>query len=272
MLRSDPRHWSSRALSAALVLLTLLGCSAAEAERCQVSGADVAAEAEALRESCERAVPAVEALWPEWSGQVVPIVRSQSALPLGVAAQVEDIVAVEDSVESSDRHRLLIGPGLVERLSPEGLDVVMRHELTHLAMRSTGTAPVPRWVSEGLAEWVGYQGVSDDRRDRREDLSSLRASTDAGRWTGTLPTAADLQGSDTRTDAYTAAWLAITILIDELGLEPVIEAMLPPEGDPGEPGSTESEAAGTGRFLHRVGVERPWLDGRWQTELERRTA
>lgn len=267
MPRPDPRRWGSRVLGVPLIVLTLFGCSA-EDERCQVTGADSVAESEVLRESCERAVPEVEALWPGWSGPV-PIVRSQSALPPGVAAQVEGSIVPGHPAEAD---RLLVGPALVERLSPDGLDVVMRHELTHLAMRSTGTAPVPSWASEGLAEYAGYQGVDDDRKDRRGDLRSLRELVDNGGWAGTLPTAADLQDSQTRADAYAAAWLGITVLIDELGPQAVTEAMRPVANERADHRVVHSEAEQTERFLQRLGVSRPWLDQRWLSELERRTA
>lgn len=269
VLRPDPRHWSSRALSASLSVMLgvpaiLAGCSSADAERCLVTGAGSAAESQVLRESCERAVPVVEALWPEWSGQV-PIVLAQSALPTGVAAQVEGSLVPGEPAEGD---RLLIGPDLVGQLSPEGIDVVMRHELTHLAMRGTGTAPLPPWVSEGLAEYIGYEGVTDARRERREDLVSLRRSVDAGAWNGTLPTPAELQNQDTRARAYTAAWLGITVLIEAVGLAAVTEAMRPLEREP----SALEDGERTDRFLQRVGVQRAWLEDRWRSELERRTA
>lgn len=273
MRRPDPLRRSLRtlrlslgglSLGAVLIALTsLVGCTTAEAERCLVSGAGSAAESDALRESCERVVPVVEALWPGWSGQV-PIVRAASKLPPGVAAQVES-GAVPG--ESAPADRLLIGPDVASELSPEGLDVVMRHELSHLAMRSTGTAALPRWASEGLAEYAGYEGVNDARRERRDDLLSLRAAVDEGMWTGTLPDTADLQGSDQRPDAYTAAWLGVTVLIEALGRETVTEAMRPVDGEP----HALDEAERTRRFLQRVGVQREWLEDLWRSELERRT-
>lgn len=250
-------------MGAVLLTVTLAGCMTAEPEQCLVTGAVSAAESEALRESCERAAPVVEDLWQGWAGQV-PIVRAASPLSPGVAAQVEGGAGPG---EQAGEDRLLIGPDVVRQLSPEGLDIVMRHELTHLAMRSTGTAPLPPWVSEGLAEYAGYDGVDDARRERREDLLALRAAVDSGTWTGSLPDRADLQVSGTRAEAYTAAWLGITVLVEAVGLETVTEAMRPVEGEPDALGDGER----TDRFLQRVGVERGWLEDLWRRELQRRT-
>lgn len=267
MLRPDPRPCSGRPLGASLaavllVLTSLTACSTAAAERCLVSGAGSPAESRALREACERAVPAVESLWPGWTGEV-PIVRTSSALPPGIAAQVEGRVVPGQPAEED---RLVVGPDVVRQLSPEGLDVVMRHELTHVAMRSTGTAAVPSWASEGLAEYAGYEGVPDDRRERREDLLSLRAAVDAGIWVGALPDPAQLQDPDTRVLAYTAGWLGIVVLIEAFGLDAVTEAMRPVDG--AEQARDDQERADA--FLQRLGVQREWLEGRWHSELERR--
>ena len=266
MLRPDPRRCSGRPLgSLAAVLLamtTLAACSTDETGRCLVSGAGSPAESQTLREACERAVPVVESLWPGWSGQV-RIVRSSNALPPGIAAQVEGRVMPGQPAEDD---RLLVGPDVVSGLSPEGLDVVMRHELTHVAMRSTGTAAVPSWASEGLAEFAGYEGVPDVRRERREDLLSLSAAVDDGTWTDALPDIAQVQDLRTRSLAYTAAWLGIAVLVETFGIEAVTEAMRPVDGEK----SADDDQERADRFLRRLGVQRSWLEERWHSELERR--
>jgi len=261
---------------AALAVLVLAGCSQGQGTRCEVMDAASTAEADALRESCERAVPTIEELWPAWTGDV-PIVVSTSELAPGVAAQVEGRAV---SHHPAEEDRVLVGAGVVAQLSPEGLDLVMRHELTHLAMRSTGTAPIPLWASEGLAEWIGYQGVTDERSERAADLQALEAAVSEGRWTRPLPGPAELGNNETRADAYTAAWLAVSILVDEVGLHDVTDAMRPTGGTASDGnGTRESEqprsaddVALTQGFLQRVGISREWLEERWHTELALRAA
>lgn len=265
------------ALAVVLVAGTLLastGCGTAQAP-CRVAGDMPAEESAALLESCERVIPAVEAAWVGWEPEVL-IARSPEPLPSGIAARVEGVAR---DGEPATGDRLVVTPGLPEQLSPEGLDVVLRHELTHLAMRSTGTAPIPLWVAEGLAEYVAYDAVPDDRRARGTELEQLRARVDAGDWEGTVPSASQLEavgaGTDTTVtaDAYTAAWLGITVLVADRGLDPVIAAMHldamhldaihPDDTRPGELSDADREAL----FLDRLGVTRPELDRWWRAAL-----
>src|SRR5690606_38816761 len=116
--------------------------------------------------ACERALPAIGRLWPQWTGSA-HIVRSDVPLESGTAAFVEGMARPG---EPAQEDRLVVAPGLADELSSAGLDVVLRHELTHLAMRATGTATIPLWVAEGLAEHAGYASVADLRSERREEL------------------------------------------------------------------------------------------------------
>ena len=264
----EPRaHLWRRALVApgvALLIVTaflVTGCAQGAGTICATQGPMPQAEQEALIASCERAVPAVREAWPEWEPQVV-ITAATEPLPEGIAARV---VGTGREGEPTSGDRLVVAPDLPQRLSPEGLDVVLRHELTHLATRSTTTAPVPLWAIEGLAELLAYAPVADDRRDRAADVARLRAAVDGGAWTGSVPTPEDLEGPGDLALAYTSAWLAMTVLADSEGLDRVVAAMQPSAA--AGTGTGLDEAARERAFLERIGVSRDQLQARWEAAL-----
>lgn len=237
-------------------LLVVVGCSTAADSRCRVDGSGPAEELTALREACERALPAIEQVWPQWTGPV-HIVRSADPLPAGTAAHVEGTARPGAPAEGD---RLVVAPGLTGEVSSAGLDVVLRHELTHVAMRATGTAPIPLWAAEGLAEHVGYASVPDERRHRSAEVTRLRERVKAGTWTGTVPTEDQLHDPGDRADAYTAAWLGIEALIGEHGPAAVTAAMRDPA------------SIGESGLLTTLGETPATMTARWHEELVSRAA
>ncbi len=241
--------------------------------RCQVagpgSGADPSEELDRLRAACERALPAVAQVWPDWSGTALIRVSSTDLDP-GTAAHVEGFT--HDGEPALD-DRVVVAPGLTDELTAEGLDVVLRHELTHLAMRSTGTAPLPLWVSEGLAMHVGYASVTGPRRDRRPELERLRARVASGDWTGTVPGAALFDDPESLPEAYTAAWLGAEVLLERVGQDRVVEALRRPAAGPGpDDADSLTDEARTRQLMGSLGVSRQWLEEQWRTGLVRRTS
>ena len=61
--------------------------------------------------------------------------------------------------EHAGADRIVLVPGAWSSLRPDGRDVVMTHELTHVTVRASTTRSVPVWLSEGFAELVAYQPI-----------------------------------------------------------------------------------------------------------------
>ena len=128
--------------------------------------------------------------------------------------------------------------------------------------------PLPRWLGEGLASQVAYAAVEDDRRHRVPELTRLRSRVEGGLWPGALPGAAAFEDAAQRSDADLSAWLAVEVVIAELGREGVVEAL---QRSAGDPAVSASDGERTGWVLASLGVSRAWLEERWRAELVRRT-
>ncbi len=104
--------------------------------------------------------------------------------------------------------RVYLNPQALARLTPDGRRVVITHELTHVTVRGTTTQPVPVWLSEGFADYVGFQGVALPPRTVAADLlAKVRSGTGPTR----LPVPADFDPTQgVIAPTYSAAWLAVT--------------------------------------------------------------
>lgn len=60
--------------------------------------------------------------------------------------------------------QVVIAPHTWDQLVPAGRQVVISHELTHVATGWSTTSAVPLWLSEGLAEYIAYAEVALSRR------------------------------------------------------------------------------------------------------------
>ena len=116
--------------------------------------------------------------------------------------------------------RVVINPKAFTALQPIGRRVVITHELTHVAARSSTTRPVPIWLSEGMADYVGYSGLDLPRERVASELLTL---VRAGKGPKALPTEADFDPSRTKiAPSYSGSWLAVSRLVDLYGQAKVV--------------------------------------------------
>lgn len=149
----------------------------------------------------------------------------------GVAVELsnssgEDAAAVSFSAYATDRLGgdftgvavavVKANPDYVDQLVDN--DETLRHELTHYVLNGYGTSN-PQWVTEGLAEWVGYQPglladsfIEDEELERLIDRREVEL-TPAGRW-----------GDDPTLD-YLSAEAFAEFLISRSGLDAYREMM-----------------------------------------------
>ena len=130
-----------------------------------LGGARGAALLDRVRADFGGAVAAVEAFWgSDWPREIV-VVATDSAAQFESQARLDpgrewaDIaaVAVADEVDIARRRavgqRIVLAPGASE-MSGDALRIVLTHELFHLAARADTAPDAPRWLTEGVADFV----------------------------------------------------------------------------------------------------------------------
>lgn len=159
------------------------------------------------------AVAAVEDFWgTDWT-RTIHIVGTGSAEQFaaqagtGAAGRRDDTaaVAVADRVDPANRtvsgQRVVLAPGAAD-MSAEALRIVLGHELFHYAARADTAIDAPRWLTEGVADYVG----------RPAPVRPVSVDT------STLPTDADFAGTAAQLSAaYDRAWLFARFVADTHG-------------------------------------------------------
>lgn len=169
-----------------------------------------------------RAIPVVRRVLPQWRPSVVVEVPG-SAGELDDALDVADgtyvgIAAVTAGADGSSRTvapvRVFVNPEVTGRLRGAGAQVVISHELVHVATDATTTDLDP-WLLEGFADYVALRDV-----DLPLSITAARASASVGRGgvPDRLPGVAefDTEAADLEA-AYELAWLACVEVADQVG-------------------------------------------------------
>jgi len=167
------------------------------------------------------AVDAVEAFWgADWPHDIeVVATGSQRQFEAraggGPAGQWADIaaIAVADRVEPARRialgQRIVFAPGAAG-MSESALRIVLSHELFHYAARADTALDAPRWLTEGVADYVARPHAP---------LPGVTPLPTA------LPSDADLAApGPQRSQAYDRAWLFALFVADTRGA-PTLRAL-----------------------------------------------
>ncbi|MFT7837307.1 hypothetical protein Q5530_14255 [Saccharothrix sp. BKS2] len=174
------------------------------------------------------AVRAVTEVWGQaWARQVAVLVPSgveemRALVGPGFATGAIAGVAVADRVDPATRtargQRVVLNPDSAGALSPIALRVLLRHEITHVAVRGETADGAPMWLLEGFADYVGYRN-SDVPPKRAAPL--LAAAVREAPPTG-LPRDEDFRGPDLEL-AYQQAWSLTAYLASVLGEPGLVE-------------------------------------------------
>ncbi len=162
------------------------------------------------------AVAAVEKFWgTDWDREIVVIATASDSQFIAQAGldpgrQWSDIaaVAVADHVDldghRASGQRIVFAPGAAA-MGAESLRIVLTHELFHLAARADTAPDAPRWLTEGVADFVA----------RPPTTLPAGAAADTA-----LPTDADLDAiGPRRALAYDRAWWFARFVADDYGLD-----------------------------------------------------
>ncbi|WP_344214661.1 hypothetical protein [Nonomuraea bangladeshensis] len=174
------------------------------------------------------------------------------------AARLAGTGPIEGLAALADGDRVLVVPEVFARLNPTGRDVVLAHELTHVA---AGTDRLPIWLYEGFADYVGYR---DSGLPVRTAAAELADEVRAGRLPAALPGPAAFaaDGSDPArlARAYQEAWLACRFLADRFGEGTLVRLY------------REARVDGADRALAGLGLSTATLTARWRAYVREQLA
>jgi hypothetical protein len=193
--------------------------------RSLVMGHDPAATLRPLATAVDAAVPAVSKVWREpWTRYVAVVVPGSAAeldAAVGEASSLTTGVAAAAVSDPADPvtgavtgQRLIVNPAALARLTDVGRQIVLRHEVTHMAAVRSTTAATPPWLAEGFAEYVGNL---DSGQPPGVAAAELRADVRAGRAPRQLPRPADFDTGGAAAQAYQEAWLACRLIAARVG-------------------------------------------------------
>ncbi|WP_102142667.1 peptidase [Mycobacterium hubeiense] len=103
------------------------------------------------------AANAVTAFWgPDWPREVTIAATATDEQFTALAGGGADIAA------ATTKERIVFAPGAAA-MSNTALRIVLRHELFHYATRTVTASDAPRWLTEGVADFVGRPPVAAPR-------------------------------------------------------------------------------------------------------------
>jgi hypothetical protein len=220
--------------------------------------------------AADAAVPRVSEVWPDWSGKVVVLVPDSAGelrRMVGHGGDLAKIAAVASADAGIDGgppagERVVVNPGPFRSLSDFGRQVVLQHEITHVATRDVTSGSTPYWLAEGFADYVGYR---DSGATARSAARELAAEVARGRVPSALPTVADFAGDNPRlAQAYEMSWLATRLLAERLGRAGLARFYREVSETPGDP-----DAAFDAALQHRLRMDAAQFVAVWRAELRR---
>ena len=175
----------------------------------------------------EQARQDVAGFWSaRWPRTTVVVLPSAARLldPLAGTASGSDQVAVTMWASGSDGPviRVLMNPGVYDQMPTLARQIVLRHEITHVAQDALPRDNVPTWLTEGMADYVGYRGsgVSDSLVG-----SQLFAQVRASGAPEDLPAESQFdldRAGEERRVAYQSGWAFCKMLVDSYGEDTLV--------------------------------------------------
>jgi hypothetical protein len=182
------------------------------------------------------AAQAVTAFWgPDWTSDVVIVAAGSDAEFGSLAGGGPDIAA------TTTAERIMFAPGAAA-MSDASLRIVLRHELFHFASRADTAADAPRWLTEGVADFVGRPPTP-----RPPDATALAQ----------IPTDADLSSPGPAGSlAYDRAWWFSRFVAEAYGTD-TLRALYLRACGPGHPDAATA-------VRDTLGADLPTVLARWR--------
>ncbi|GAA3626014.1 hypothetical protein GCM10022223_49030 [Kineosporia mesophila] len=199
----------------------------ATSSRCRVAGPAVTRTlVNELAALCVRSARTVDRAWgEEWGGVLTRLVVA------GDINELAGLLGRDDTKGLTDTAAVTVGPHdapadavfingpAFDGLTDLGRQVVLTHELVHVAARAAGDSDAPLWLEEGYADYVAYRGTGLSARE-------IAGEALAAPLPQSLPAVDDFDASDAGAAvAYGQAWVAVTVLADRLGSDAALKRL-----------------------------------------------
>ena len=218
-------------------------------------------EARDYLQRVRRAIPVVRRVLPTWRPSVVVEVPASAVdldsaldVPEGTYAAIAAVTAPADGSGRSDAPvRVFVNPEVTGRLRGAGAQVVIRHELVHVATDASD-AVIDPWLLEGFADYVALRDV-----DLPLSVIAARAlaSVRRGGVPDRLPGTAEFDvAADDLEATYELAWLACVEVAEQVGEQGLVRVY-----------TLASDGASTRDALAGVGLSTRQVLAAWQRRL-----
>ncbi|MCF6377267.1 hypothetical protein L2K70_06600 [Nocardioides KLBMP 9356] len=221
------------------------------------------AEADAVAVRVTRGRSVVRQVLPGWRSPVVVEVPASAAdldetlgATPGTYAGIAAVTATAGTSDTVDAPvHVFVNPQVSGGLRPAGAQVVMSHELVHVATDAVHR-PVEPWLSEGFADYVALR---DTRLPDRTTSGRAIAAVRAAGLPQELPGAADFDTRAQQLQArYEEAWLACRVIAERVGEQGLLSVY-----DDARSGRPLDEA------LAQAGLSQQDLVRLWRARLQR---
>ncbi|MBM6404044.1 hypothetical protein JQN72_07290 [Phycicoccus sp. CSK15P-2] len=259
---------SATAGSAAPPWLAMPGLTTLRTTHAVVAGSAEPAALDSAARTVDRALPALAEHWsgtPERTLVLVPSTEDEAGSLLGSSggglAATTDGPVGPDGLATGDR--VVLDPQARRRLTDTGRDVVLTHELVHVAVRASAPGEAPTWLDEGYADHVGYARAG---LPERRLAAALVAAVGSDGVPGDLPAPSAFDPAAGGVEVgYLAAWQAaetVAELAGEDGLRRLVRACRSPDGP------RDAERVCDAAMPGILGTDRAGLIRRWQLRLQ----
>lgn len=191
-------------------------------DRCRVTGpASFRALVQQLAHLCVPAARTVDrawgAAWAEGGGRRTRLMIAGDIDGLAELLDREDTQGLADTAavtvgpDGAPADAVFINGPAFDELSDLGREVVLAHELVHVASRATGNSAAPTWLEEGYADYVAYRDT--DLLPDQIAAEALEAPLPRA-----LPETEDFDAAGAEAAvAYGRSWAAAMLLAERLG-------------------------------------------------------
>ena len=176
----------------------------------------------------EEAWRTVRRTLPDWRGTLVftaPRTSEEFEVATGMdadsASAIAAITTTADGSSGADSAvQVYLNPPVFDPLGPQGRQIVLSHEATHVAVDALDDA-VPHWLSEGFADYVALADTDLPASVLAAQILTLVREDGPP---GALPGRVEFDGANEDIGAwYEAAWLAAQLIAERWGEPKLLE-------------------------------------------------